>query len=614
MAVADADLSLAEHANRFALHHDGWEDVARAYASASELVWVIGLALLIAAGVVFKRRRLTAAGLVALLAAGLGLAVAWVIAHLVDRPRPFVAHHSIHAFLSHAADASFPSDHVTATFAIACVLVLRLGARATPLLIAAALLAVSRVVVGVHYPSDVIAGAIIGTAAAVAVAVLTPRARRRWRRWWLHELGGHRVAMAVLRALLRLRPRGDATADGRSRVTIMLWNAWLMGGTVRTTLNIAGYLSERYAVELLNLSGNRGGNRGKPFFAHPPGVAISVIDDAKPQTRIQRMLFARPSLLVHRDDRIYDRSSLYTDLRMLQALWRVRSGVLIATRPGLNLLALAARRRGLAVVGWEHMHLSIYKPAMRAAIGSRYRSLDALVTLTGGDGDEYAAAIGDALHVEAIPNAVPQMPGPPSALSEPVVVAAGRLSSQKGFDRLIPAFARVADELPEWTLRICGEGPDHAALDQQATDLGLEGRVVLAGRRPRMWEEMEAASMLALSSRFEGFPMILVEAMSKGLPIVAFDCPTGPREVVRTGHNGFLVADGDEEGLAYAMLQLARDRELRAKLGAHARGDSERYSLEVIGPRWEALIARVTSGAASPEPAIPLAPREAPKS
>jgi len=169
------DVHLAETANSFAAHHDGWEDAARWYAHVSEPLFIALVIVLAAAGLLLRRPRVVAASVLAVLAAGASLVVAAVLAHVVDRPRPFVAHPQIHAFLSHAADPGFPSDHATAAFAIAVVLVLRLGLRWLPVLVAAAALAVSRVLVGVHYPADVLAGALLGTAAAVAVCVLAAR-------------------------------------------------------------------------------------------------------------------------------------------------------------------------------------------------------------------------------------------------------------------------------------------------------------------------------------------------------------------------------------------------------------------------------------------------------
>jgi len=140
-------------------------------------LFIVGLAALIAVGAVLRRRALWVAGLLALAAAGAALAVAAVVAHVVDRPRPFVAHPEIHAFLGHGADPGFPSDHATAAFAIAGVLVIRLGWAAAPVLLAALALSIARVVVGVHYPSDVLAGALLGLACAALVCLAAARLR-----------------------------------------------------------------------------------------------------------------------------------------------------------------------------------------------------------------------------------------------------------------------------------------------------------------------------------------------------------------------------------------------------------------------------------------------------
>ena len=171
------DVRLAEHANAFAIHHDGWEDVARAYAHLSEPLFLAGVIALAVIGVILKRDRLVSGAALAVAASGVALAFAAALSRLVARPRPFVAHPQIHAFLAHAADPSFPSDHATAAFAIAAVLLVRFGRPALPVLAAAIALAVSRVLIGLHYPTDVLAGAVIGTAAALLVCGLIARIR-----------------------------------------------------------------------------------------------------------------------------------------------------------------------------------------------------------------------------------------------------------------------------------------------------------------------------------------------------------------------------------------------------------------------------------------------------
>jgi len=166
------DTRLLHALNAFASHHDGFEDALSLYERVAELLFIGLLGVLILAG----GRRLRRAAVAGGLAAALALACAQVISRLVDRPRPFVADPSgVHLFAAHAADAGFPSDHATAAFAIAVTLLF--GARRWGIvtLALAAVIAAGRVAIGVHYPTDVLAGAALGT--AVALLLRAPVAR-----------------------------------------------------------------------------------------------------------------------------------------------------------------------------------------------------------------------------------------------------------------------------------------------------------------------------------------------------------------------------------------------------------------------------------------------------
>jgi undecaprenyl-diphosphatase len=158
------DLSLVRHFNSYLVGHDVVEDPLTTYVGAAEVAFLVMLVLAL------LHPRLRRAAVAAGLSAGLGLAVAQVLARIVDRPRPFVAHPAVvHLFSHHAADPGFPSDHTTAAFAIGVALVLRHRAWGIVVLIAAAILAVGRVGMGVHYPTDVLAGAVLGTLAALVL-------------------------------------------------------------------------------------------------------------------------------------------------------------------------------------------------------------------------------------------------------------------------------------------------------------------------------------------------------------------------------------------------------------------------------------------------------------
>ena len=367
---------------------------------------------------------------------------------------------------------------------------------------------------------------------------------------------------------------------------------WGMGGTIRTVLNTASHLARTHDVELLGVMRTR----DRPFFDFPPEIAVTTIDDRRidvPRGPVHRALQRFPSLLFPRADPGMRKCTLWTDLMLARTLRRRRAGALIATRPGLNLVAAHVAPPSLVKVGQEHMHLSSHRRRLRRAIRAGYPRLDAVAVLTEADRAEYAALLDGSTRVEQIPNAVAELDGAAPDLSAKTVLAAGRLKRQKDFGSLIRAFAQVAASHPDWQLRICGGGPRRWGLAKLIRELGLERSVVLTGPVDRLGDEMANASIYALSSKREGFPMVLLEAMGKGLPVVSFDCPTGPREIVRDRENGLLVPDRDVDALAAAIGEMIEDEELRRRCGAGARQTAARYSIDVIGARWEELLAEL---------------------
>jgi len=414
------------------------------------------------------------------------------------------------------------------------------------------------------------------------------------------ELALYWVVSAIVRGTSLLLP-SRSRAPAPPTVTILLMNAWAIGGTIRATLQLAGLLAETHEVEVVSVIRRR----DKPLFEFPTGVTVTALDDRRASVadrrgRAQRLLGAVGGRLLHPGDRARLGTTLWTDLQLLRTLWRIREGVLLGTRPGLNLLALDAAPRGVTVVGAEHMHYSAHSRAMRVEIRRRYPALDALVVLTEHDRREYHDLLGDRTPVVRIPNAVPAARQAPPSLTEPVVLGAGRLTPQKGFDLLIDAFAAIAAEYPEWRLRICGRGPYRAALERQAEERGVADRVTLAGQARNLEQEMGHASLFALSSRFEGLPMVLLEAMRSGLAVVSFDCPTGPGEVIRHARDGVLVTNGDVRSFAHAMGELMSDEAARRRLGAAARAKAAEYSPAAVGPQWQSLLATVQSGGFQP--------------
>jgi GalNAc-alpha-(1->4)-GalNAc-alpha-(1->3)-diNAcBac-PP-undecaprenol alpha-1,4-N-acetyl-D-galactosaminyltransferase len=185
-------------------------------------------------------------------------------------------------------------------------------------------------------------------------------------------------------------------------------------------------------------------------------------------------------------------------------------------------------------------------------------------------------------------NVPPEEIGPASR-----VISIGRLCPQKGFDLLIPAFVKATADRPGWTLTIFGEGDERADLTELVHELGAQGRVALPGPTSRPEAELARAGVFALSSRYEGFPNVLLEAMAAGTPPVSFDCDSGPAEIIRPGIDGLLVAPGDVEGLAAALSQLMDDPALRYRLGHAARDVTDRFGEASVGAQWDELLASV---------------------
>jgi glycosyltransferase involved in cell wall biosynthesis len=172
----------------------------------------------------------------------------------------------------------------------------------------------------------------------------------------------------------------------------------------------------------------------------------------------------------------------------------------------------------------------------------------------------------------------------------PYILSVGRLVHQKGFDLLIRAFAQVQKHYPELKLLILGEGEELAALRRLARSLNLEHMVYMPGNSVNPKTIMKNASCYVLSSRFEGSPNALLEAMSIGAPCVAFDCPTGPAELIRHGDNGLLVENGNVTNLAQAILDLLGNSRLCQKLAAEAAKSTAIFTPDNIMAKWNKLL------------------------
>lgn len=212
------------------------------------------------------------------------------------------------------------------------------------------------------------------------------------------------------------------------------------------------------------------------------------------------------------------------------------------------------------------------------------RKFDKFVVLTNEDKGYW----GDLPNIEVIPNAAKPAVGRISDQSKKRVIAVGRLDYQKGFDRLIKAWALVASEpeLESWRLDIFGQGEWQQMLEQMVEKYSLQQRVKINPPTKNIAKEYAESSLLAMSSHYEGLPMVMIEAMSYGLPVVTFDYKCGPKDIITHNENGVLVREGDIEGLAAHLKRVMLDEPLRRRLAEEALSITNEYDEQRVMAKW----------------------------
>lgn len=221
------------------------------------------------------------------------------------------------------------------------------------------------------------------------------------------------------------------------------------------------------------------------------------------------------------------------------------------------------------------------------------RRFDKFVVLTNEDRGYW----GDLPNIEVIPNAAMHVSDAYSDVMNKRVIAVGRLDYQKGFDRLIQAWELVqhTGKFTDWKLDIYGQGEWQEMLQQMIDKAELQNTVCLNRPTKQIGEEYVKSDMLVMSSNYEGFPMVMIEAMACGLPVVSFDYKCGPKDIIQSGINGLLVPNGDIQALADAMMKVMEDEAYRKMLSLNARKVVDTYSEQAVMAQWIRLFTSITA-------------------
>lgn len=221
------------------------------------------------------------------------------------------------------------------------------------------------------------------------------------------------------------------------------------------------------------------------------------------------------------------------------------------------------------------------------------RRFDKFVVLTNEDRGYW----GNLPNIEVIPNAAMHVSDTYSDVMNKRVIAVGRLDYQKGFDRLIQAWQLVqhTGKFTDWKLDIFGQGEWQEMLQQMIDKAGLQDSLQIHQPTKQIGEEYVKSDLLVMSSNYEGFPMVMIEAMACGLPVVSFDYKCGPKDIIQTGINGLLVPNGDIQALADAMMKVMEDEAYRKMLSLNARKVVDTYSEQAVMSQWIRLFTSITA-------------------
>lgn len=299
------------------------------------------------------------------------------------------------------------------------------------------------------------------------------------------------------------------------------------------------------------------------------------------------------------------RMSLASYLTRLFALRKIllsnSADVVVSFLPNVNIAAIFATAFTKVPVVISERRDPVSHPASRLwewACSAFYRFADAVVVQT----DNVRRSIGTLYpslkHVVCLPNPMPQeleqFLRADMAKSRRVLLSLGRITFGKQVDHALKAFADLADGNEGWDLHVYGDGPEKEALMSLIAELGLEGRVFLMGTTTQPWDVMAKADVFVMTSRSEGFPNALLEAMAVGLPCVVYDCPSGPHDITRGGQDALLVPLNDRVALTQLLQRVIEDAALRQDLGDRARASVlARYELKVVVRQWDEVFRQV---------------------
>jgi glycosyltransferase involved in cell wall biosynthesis len=353
-------------------------------------------------------------------------------------------------------------------------------------------------------------------------------------------------------------------------ITFSIVDIHFGGGGERVVANLANYFTAifKYQVEIISF----GIRKSTPIFPVDKRIKISYLNiNQEPSNGISNLLSKY---------RTYQK--LKAHLKNIQ-----QRTIILAIGTYPNILLSHVNNSAIRRIGCEHNSFGSVNFLWSLLRKVSYKHLDATISLTSTDFQSLEKISRKCL---VIPNAGSfSVTDNTYKINSRQLLAIGRLSYQKGYDYLLDVFEKLSKQAPDWTLRIIGDGPLHDWLHKEIQKRNLQHRISYLPLSENIVEEYLNSAIFLMTSRFEGLPLVLLEAQACGLPIVSFNCDTGPRDVVTDGIDGFLIDPYEINTVTAKIIRLIEDENLRTIFSANARKNAARFSPEIICAKWQQL-------------------------
>lgn len=362
------------------------------------------------------------------------------------------------------------------------------------------------------------------------------------------------------------------------------------GGIEKSIVSLANILCKKYKVEIACTYRMY----DDPVFDLDERVTVKyLIENRKPNRREFHYYLKKKRFIKAFKEGLKGIKTLYLKRKtMIDYIKSTDSKVIISTRDIYNRWLGDFAKPRVKKIGWEHNHHHNNKLYALNVIRSS-RKLDYLVLVSKDLNRFYKREMRNyPCKCVCIPNVIEKMPGRLAKLENKKLISVGRLSKEKGYLDLLKIYSQVMKKYPDWTLDIVGDGAEKEKLEKFIENNKLENNVTLHGFRNRDYIDklFKESSIYLMTSHTESFGIVLIEAMSHGVPCIAFSSAEGAKEIIQSGKNGYLIKNRNHNAMVKKITDLIKNEDMRKEIGKAARHSVKKYTTEVVENKWYKLI------------------------